>query len=119
MGCAVLARSPLDLQGWHPLKAARRLQELLKFESPQSDYCVRECGRRSEFAGLNGEDSASTIPATLLGRAGEVIEWKIRCAAVHESLPGKRPTDVGHSSIRCYGTARRSGARFPCLQPIP
>jgi hypothetical protein len=57
----------------------------------------------SEFAGLNGEDSAATIPATLLGRAGEVIEWKIRCAAVHESLPGKRPTDVGHSSIRCYG----------------
>jgi hypothetical protein len=29
----------------------------------------------SEFAGLSGEDSASTIPATLLGRAGEVIEW--------------------------------------------
>jgi hypothetical protein len=59
----------------------------------------------SEFAGLNGEDSASTIPATLLGRAGEAIEWKIRCAAVHESLPGKRPTDVGHSSIIDYGTS--------------
>jgi hypothetical protein len=44
----------------------------------------------SEFAGLSGEDSASTIPATLLGRAGEVIEWKILCAAVHESLPGKK-----------------------------
>ena len=28
----------------------------------------------SEFVGLSGEDSASTIPATLLGRADEVIE---------------------------------------------
>jgi hypothetical protein len=45
-----LSRAALDLQGWHQLRAARRLQ------------------------GLSGEDSASTIPATLLGRAAEVIE---------------------------------------------
>jgi len=46
MSCAVLARSPFDLQVGINSRRLADFKNLLKFESPQSDYCVRECGRR-------------------------------------------------------------------------